>query len=102
MKKFGNEIEEVVDVNADSYAVTLRFNDGTIGIVSLAHLFDRPRGLTADILKGGMFALCFLDHGALAWPNGFELCPDALRVRSTPLPSVRKGKSTSSRASNGR
>ena len=82
MKKFGNEVEEVLAVDPDSHAVTLRFDDGTVGKVSLAHIFDRPKGLTADILKGGMFALCFLDHGALAWPNGFELCPDALRARS--------------------
>lgn len=82
MKKFGNEIQEVLAVDADSHAVTLRFDDGTVGQVSLAHLFDRPKGLTADILKGGMFSMCFLDNGALAWPNGFELCPDALRARS--------------------
>jgi len=26
-----------------------------------------------------MFDKCFVEMGALAWPNGFELCPDALR-----------------------
>ena len=40
--------------------------------------FENPKGLAAEILKGGMFDKCFLELGALAWPNGFELCPDAL------------------------
>jgi hypothetical protein len=30
-----------------------------------------------------MFPRCFVENGALAWPNGFELCPDVLRARLT-------------------
>ena len=102
MKRFGNEIQEVIDLDAESFQVTLRFDDGTVRRVSLAHLFDRSKGLAADILKGGMFSLCFLDNGALAWPNGFELCPDALRARSKSTLAVPKTKKASTRAGNGR
>jgi len=83
MKKFGNKIRRILDVDDESFSVSLRFSDGAGGVVSLAHLFERPKGLAADILKGGMFSMCFLENGALAWPNGFELCPDALRARLT-------------------
>jgi len=77
--KLGNKIERIVRVEDESYEIKLRFRDGSAGVVSLAHLFERPRGLAAEILRGGMFDLCFVENGALAWPNGFELCPDVLR-----------------------
>jgi hypothetical protein len=77
----GNKIDRILKVDDESFSVTLRFSDGIIGDLSLTHLFARPKGLAAEILKGGMFSMCFLENGALAWPNGFELCPDALRMR---------------------
>ena len=83
MKKLGNKIQRILTVDGESFSVTLRFSDGAVGVVSLVHLFERPKGLAAEILKGGMFSMCFLENGALAWPNGFELCPDALRARLT-------------------
>lgn len=43
-------------------------------------MFNSPKGETIDILKGQMFTKCFIDNGALGWPNGFELCPDSLRM----------------------
>jgi hypothetical protein len=79
--KLGNRIRRIVRVDAGTFSVRLRFDDGAVGAVSLVHLFEHPKRLAAEILKGGMFAMCFLDNGALAWPNGFELCPDALRAR---------------------
>lgn len=92
--KLGNKIDKILDVSEESYSVKLKFSDGAIGVVSLAHLFDRPRALTAEILKGGMFTMCFVENGALAWPNGFELCPDALRARM--LPAAKKTRSRKS------
>ena len=52
---------------------------------TLAPLF-RKRGrrlLPLEILRGHLFDRCFVESGALAWPNGYELCPDALRARIT-------------------
>ena len=79
MKKLGNKVVRVEEADVESVSVKLRFSDRTDGWISLAHLFNRPRGLAAEILRGGMFDKCFVEMGALAWPNGFELCPDALR-----------------------
>jgi len=79
MRKLGNKILKVLGVDTESLNVVVRFADGCQGRVSLAHLFERPKGLAAEILRGGAFEKCFVESGALAWPNGFELCPDALR-----------------------
>jgi hypothetical protein len=81
MMTLGNKIDRVLRVDSESYSIKLRFADGTAGTVSVAHLFERPKGLAAEILRGGMFAMCFVENGALAWPNGFELCPDVLRAQ---------------------
>ena len=79
MKKLGNKIAKIEGVDIESLSVRIRFSDKAGGWVSLSHLFRKPKGLTAEILRGGMFDKCFMEMGALAWPNGFELCPDALR-----------------------
>jgi len=92
MKKLGNKIDRIVGTDADSFAVTLQYRDGTVGLVPLAYLFDRPKGLAAEILRGSMFSMCFVENGALAWPNGFELCPDALRARLVVGPERAKKK----------
>lgn len=81
MKNWGNKVTKIIAVNADRYCLTLQFADGAMGILSLSDLFDKPKGLSAEILKGGMFERCFVESGAVAWPNGFELCPDTLRLR---------------------
>ncbi len=87
MGKLGNKIQQILRVDGESFSLMLRFRDGTVGVVSLAHLFEHPRALAAEILKGNMFSMCFLENGALAWPNGFELCPDVLRARLTVVPT---------------
>jgi len=91
--KLGNKIQRILDIDRESFCIVLRFADGATGVVALGHIFDRPQGLAAEILKGNMFSMCFLENGALAWPNGFELCPDALRAGLRPSKS-RKGATT--------
>jgi hypothetical protein len=79
MKKNGNQIKKVDQAHAGDFSVRLTFEDGTSGRVFLGHLFEHPRGVAADVLKKSLFEKVFVDSGALAWPNGYELCPDALR-----------------------
>jgi hypothetical protein len=78
-RKFGNKIARIVSVDADSYSVRLRFADGFVGTVRLGHMFVLPKGLVAEVARGGLFARCYVESGALAWPNGLEFCPDAIR-----------------------
>lgn len=91
--KLGNKIQRIIRADAESHSVKLRFSDGVVGLISLADLFEHPKGLAAEILKGGMFTMCFVESGALAWPNGFELCPDVLRDRLNSL-TERKARRT--------
>ncbi len=76
--KLGRKIASIESVDAASFRVRLRFRPGGVLEVDLGRLFARPKGLCAEILRGAFFGRCFLEDGALAWPNGFELCPDAL------------------------
>ena len=74
----GNKILKIRQVALDNFLVELEFQDNKRLTVSLSHLFTRPAGLAIEVLRGGMFEQCFLDNGALARPNGLELCPDTL------------------------
>lgn len=80
MKIFGHKILKIVSINTENYLVSLKFKGESATTISLKHIFDKPRGLVREILKGNMFNRCFIESGALAWPNGFELCPDALHM----------------------
>jgi len=33
----------------------------------------KPKGLAAEVIKGGIFERCFVESGALAWPNGLAV-----------------------------
>jgi hypothetical protein len=79
--KLGHKIKKLRKINADRFTVSLVFEDGFRGVADLSPLFSRTkRPLVAEILRGDMFGRCFVNAGALAWPNGYELCPDALRM----------------------
>ena len=81
--KFGNRVKRIVACDAEHLTVTLEFTDGFQGVADLTSLFRKRgrRSLPLEILRGKLFARCFVESGALAWPNGYELCPDALRAR---------------------
>ena len=76
--KYGNQLKSVSKPNLEAFEIDLLFLDGTYGTVSLNHIFRKPMNMSAEVLRGGLFERCFVESGALAWPNGFELCPDAL------------------------
>jgi hypothetical protein len=81
--KFGHRVKRIISRDAEHLRVTLEFTDGFRGMVDLTPLFRKPgrRPLPLEILRGQLFDRCFVEGGALAWPNGYELCPDALRAR---------------------
>ena len=80
--KLGTSIRRITRVDPDGFRVGLEYEDGYVGTVDLGFLFRSPKGkpLVQEILRGDLFRKCFVDSGALAWPNGYELCPDALRA----------------------
>lgn len=82
MKKWGNKIARVVAADPESFKVKLAYTDGSTVEVSLASMFQTPRGLAAEVMRGSLFNKCYVESGALAWPNGLELCPDALLMEA--------------------
>ena len=81
--KLGTRLKRIKQVDAERYRLTLEYTDNFTGVVDLDFLFGNPakKPLVLEILRGGLFAKCFIESGALACPNGYELCPDALRAR---------------------
>ena len=76
--KLGSKIARIVQVRPEGFVVRVQFEDGPTVDADLTHFFTKPKGLCAEILRGGLFGSCFVESGALAWPNGLELCPDAI------------------------
>jgi hypothetical protein len=61
----------------DGYRLSVRFDDGTEGEIALR---DRLFGPVFEPLRDArVFAQVFVDEfGAIAWPNGADLAPDAI------------------------
>lgn len=74
-------MEKITQVKVlDNYCLEILFNDGVQGVVSLS---DRLFGPVFEPLKNpSFFAKVQVDEfGAVAWPNGADLAPDALYER---------------------
>jgi hypothetical protein len=59
----------------------LVFSDGAAAHWSAADLIARDTVMTRPLNDPAYFARAFIEGGALAWPNGFELSADSLHQR---------------------
>jgi hypothetical protein len=70
-----------------NYKIEVSFADGTRGLADLApRLSQGPLGDGFDPLcDEAVFAKAYLEHGALTWPGGIDLAPDAMcqRIRES-------------------
>ena len=66
-----------------NYKIEVSFADGTTGVADLApRLSQGPLGDGFDPLcDEALFARAYLEHGALTWPGGIDLAPDAMYQR---------------------
>jgi hypothetical protein len=66
-----------------NYKIDVSFADGTTGVADLApRLSQGPLGDGFDALcDEAVFAKVYLEHGALTWPGGIDLAPDAMYQR---------------------
>ncbi|MGN6268264.1 MAG: DUF2442 domain-containing protein [Sphingomonas sp.] len=62
-------------------ALWLTFSDGATGRWSAAGLIARDTVMTRPLADPAYFARAFIEAGALAWPNGFELSAASLYRR---------------------
>jgi uncharacterized protein DUF2442 len=66
-----------------NFQIQVEFADGTAGIADLSPRLSRgPLGDGYDPLcDQALFSQAYLDHGALTWPDGIDLAPDAMYER---------------------
>ena len=61
------------------WQLAVTFNDGSSGIVDLSALVQEPDAGVFEALRDpAFFATATLDCGAVTWPNGADLAPDAM------------------------
>jgi hypothetical protein len=56
--------------------LSVRFSDGVSGVVEIDQ--ESLYGVFAPLNDPAFFAQAFVDHGAVTWPNGADLAPDAM------------------------
>lgn len=61
--------------------VWLRFSDGTAGEFDFASLLAADTEMTRPLADSNFFASCFLELGALCWPNGLDFSAASLQQR---------------------
>jgi hypothetical protein len=66
-----------------NHKIEVTFADGTSGLADLApRLSQGPLGDGFDALcDEKLFSRVYLEHGALTWPGGIDLAPDAMYTR---------------------
>lgn len=73
---------KLVHINPDGVAtLDLAFSDGSSARWSAADLIARDTVMTRPLADAAYFARAFIESGALAWPNGFELSAPSLHRR---------------------
>jgi Protein of unknown function (DUF2442) len=61
------------------WRLAVTFNDGLSGIVDVSALVNLPNAGVFEALRNpAYFATAYLDYGAVTWPNGADLAPDAM------------------------
>ncbi len=63
------------------YKLLLRFSDGAWGVYDLARYAEAGTAMTEPLRDMDFFGRHFIELGALAWPNGFDLSAEALHRR---------------------
>jgi hypothetical protein len=63
--------------------LSLAFSDGSHATWSADGLIARDTIMTRPLADPAYFARAFIEGGALAWPNGFELSAASLHRRLT-------------------
>ena len=59
------------------------FTDGFVAELDFTNYVRTAQGpMIEPLQEEEFFAQAYIDHGALTWPNGYDVCPDVLRFWS--------------------
>lgn len=61
--------------------IRLRFSDGSSGVLDFTHFVTAGTSMTEPLCDNKFFRRFFIELGALAWPNGFDLSAASLQQR---------------------
>lgn len=74
-------LSKVIEIRAVApFGLRVRFNDGTAGTHDCVSIMDDPGPMARPLQDPAYFARVFLEFGAPTWPNGFDMCPDWLKL----------------------
>lgn len=62
------------------YSIVVVFNDGVHGEHDFSEHVKQDGEMRIALRDPSYFARVFLEYGALTWPNGYDMCPDWLRM----------------------
>lgn len=71
--------------------IELEFSDGAVGAYDVSPLLKWDTELTRSLADPDYFRRFFIDFGALCWPNGLELSPEAIHRRLNEAGALRRG-----------
>jgi len=63
------------------FKLRIGFSDGSVGVHDFSATVARDGEMVQPLKDPAFFARVFVELGALAWPNGFDLDPIALHDR---------------------
>jgi hypothetical protein len=73
-------LTKVVEIKPeDGFKLKVRFNDGTCGVHDFSKLVLESGLMLEPLREVAFFRRVTLEHGAPAWPNGFDIAPEWLR-----------------------
>ena len=69
----------------------LHFSDGARGVFDFTPFVEAGTAMTEPLREPAFFSKAFIELGALAWPNGFELSAESLYRRLGEAGALQRG-----------
>ncbi len=73
-----NKVTEIAPIAP--FLIRVRFNDGCSGVHDCVADIQGDGPIMSVLRDPACFAKVSLDQGAPTWPNGFDMCPDWLKI----------------------
>ena len=65
----------------NDHEIRLRFSDDSVGTCDFSPFLAANTAMTEPLRDPAFFRQAFIEVGALAWPNGFDLSAESLQRR---------------------
>jgi Protein of unknown function (DUF2442) len=74
-------LNKILDVKVLApHVLRVTYRDGFSAVHDFARFKNERDNVAAPLADPDYFARVFLEYGALTWPNGYDMCPDWLRL----------------------